>query len=344
MHSLVNLFNTKLESLPNEKYKVNFVKEFLIKSHAIKTLQFEMNNVLNFKAWNEQIFHFRQIKDSFLKRQSDESIDQVLFYVEDAIDQLFEELENQADDDEAYVSEEENDDKNTLWKDIVRTMYIDMAKQAVDFIFVEKTIAVLLDYTASVRDANNEPPSEAQLNFTQEDKQLKQALLNYRVSNQLKQKAYFLEAELHSISKELLNGANKNIELVKHVIKYGYPIPLTKASMIADIFDRFLIKSNIYGAGIELTIEDDQKNIVLKKKIKDGKAKLILKHFNGSVFLCQADHRASIGMSSDKPSEEYNAYFYEAFVSKMSFLKEKFPKKAETLRDGLLKEISIDTV
>lgn len=98
-------------------------------------------------------------------------------------------------------------------------------------------------------------------------------------------------------------------------------------------------RAQIYSSGIDLEIKDEENSaVILHHKIGDGKAKVCMRNFNGAVFICQSDYRASLGMSDQMSQETDNAFFYEAFVSKMKYLREKFPKQAETLRAGLLEE------
>lgn len=105
------------------------------------------------------------------------------------------------------------------------------------------------------------------------------------------------------------------------------------------MFDKFLESSGIYKSGISLEIKDQTNRNVLVS-YGTGKAKLLMREFNGFVYICQKDYRASIGMSDKMNEQEVdNAFFYEAFVSYLKYLKDKFPKKAETLREGLLREL-----
>lgn len=126
------------------------------------------------------------------------------------------------------------------------------------------------------------------------------------------------------------------MKIIRHAIKYGYPLPLSSANLVANAFERFLRESKIYSAGIDLLVQDDNGKVAVAHKVGGGKAKVHIRHFNGSVFICQSDYRASISMSDHMHEEVDSAFFYEAFVSHMKNLKEAFPNQAETLRAGLL--------
>jgi hypothetical protein len=359
------MFDKKLEQLPNNKYSIDFVKSYLKTTDALNSFnsfENELKNLLNFYAWDKQILYFKQIKASFKTQES--ILDRVnlikiegipldmQFYIEDAIDQIFQELQNRFDD-EGYESESSENKANEMqlcsmieslqsnsWKGALKELFISLAKKEINLVFIDKTIAIVLGYIASLRDTNM-AQSEAQLNFTQEDKSLKQALLEYSSSNQLQQKTQFLMGELHFVTRTLIDcgDINEHKKIIKNSIRYGYPLPISSASIIILAFHNFLNRSKVYSGGIEVEITDDNNNAVAKHKVDEGKAKFAIQHFNGLIFVCQSDYRASIGMSDKIYDEVDNAFFYEGFILKMKYLKNHFPKKAETLREGLLKEI-----
>lgn len=357
------MFDKKLEQLPTSKYSINFVKSYLKTTAALNSFnsyQTELSNLLSFYAWNTQILYFKQMKASVktpelllekIKLIKIEGIPlEMQFYIEDAIDQILQDLQNRFDDD-GYESESGENKANQIhfydtieslklscWKEALKLLFVCHAKKEIELVFIEKTIAIVLDYTASLRDTNI-PESEVQFNFTQEDKSLKQALIEYSSSNKSKQKAQFLKAELHFVTRRLieLGEINEQKKLIKNCIRYGYPLPLSSASIIVSAFNNFLKRSNIYNAGIEIEITDDNGNN--GAKYGQGKGKLQMRHFNGLIFLCQSDYRSFIGMSDQMYEEVYNAFVYEAFIFKLkAFITDQFPKKSETLREELLKE------
>ncbi|CAF1664350.1 unnamed protein product [Rotaria magnacalcarata] len=348
--SLMSTCQKKLQQLSKDKYTVEFVKSSLKKSFALNNLESEISNLLNFYAWNKQTFYFKTIRTAFKNNTplnktnflSAEGIPiELQFFIDDGIDQILEDFQKRIDD-EGYESDSHDNEilidsaNYENWKDAFEAVVIKLIQNAVDSVFIEKTISVILSYIAGLRDANM-PPSEAEISFNQEDKSLKLALVEYKSSNQSKRKAQFLMTELHSIiSKNVDICINKDI--IKTAIKYGYPLPLSSATLIVTVMDRFLTESKIYSAGINLIITDHENHDLVKFKTKDGKAKLQMRHFNGSVFLCQSDYRACIGMSDQMYEEVDEAFFYEAFIGYMKNLHSKFPRQAETLREGILKE------
>lgn len=93
-----------------------------------------------------------------------------------------------------------------------------MTRKAIEFTFVQKSVSVLLSYMASKRDEDLDP-SEAQFGFSQEDKQLKQALMEYSSANQSKQKTQFLLTELHLITKQLADVRVNTGNLIKRTFE-----------------------------------------------------------------------------------------------------------------------------
>jgi hypothetical protein len=367
--SLQDIFEKKVKNIPSNQYTLDIFKSLVKTSSTFSNLEKEIGNLLSFYAWNKQILYFRQIQACFNINKSEmlastaESIlvepvpDDMMFFVEDAIDQIIADLKTLFED-EAYESGADDSgdsdtetsqistlidsSKHKSWKDAFKAVFNELARKKIESAFVKNTISVILNYIASMRNANM-GPSEAQFEFVQEDKQLKQALLDYAHSNKSKRKTQFLIGELHKLTSELIELPSSDnrmkLELIKHSIKYGYPLPMSAAKPVADAFDRFLKKSKIYSAGLTLIISDDtEQNVALSYKIGDGKAKMHMRHFNGSVFICQADYRASIGMSDQMNEEVDNAFFYEAFIARMKMYKSNFPKQAETLRAGLLEQ------
>lgn len=221
----------------HDKYKVDFVKSFLKTSSALSHLESELNKMLNFHAWDKQIEYFKQVKASFEGKTTSIQMDRIhverlpihlLFFVEDAIEQMLKDLESRFDD-EAYESSAETSDsddietanlvdldKHKTWKEALTAVFSNRVHKSVEFAFIEKTISVVLGYIAAMRDTNMDP-SEAQFGFVQEDKQLKQALLEYTTSNQSKQKAMFLLAELHHISQKLIDS---DTHVIFHFLYY----------------------------------------------------------------------------------------------------------------------------
>ena len=100
--------------------------------------------------------------------------------------------------------------------------------------------------------------------------------------------------------------------------------------------DAFLTHKKIYSSGIELKIFDDSRKLIFESQIKEGKARMKLKQFDGFIFLCQKDYRNYTSIVNQTIDEVENIFCYEAFVGRMKHLREKFPKQAETLRAGLL--------
>jgi hypothetical protein len=356
--SFESIVNQKLSSLSKDKYTIEFIKSSLKSSFALENLESEIRNLLNFYAWKTQILYFKIIQASIgknvpLKNVIFEPVKglprELQFFIEDGIDQILEDFQRRIDD-QGYQSDENATMNDILidfvkcenWKDVFKAVTMKLTQKAIDSVFIEKTISIILSYIASLRDANT-PPSEAQISFNQEDKNLKQALVEYKSNNQSKRKAQFLMTELHSIISKAINSGDvrPNIGIVRMAIKYGYPLPLSCATLIATAIDQFLTKSELYSAGIFLEITDDDKRVHVQFKTKNGQAKLRMRQFNGSVFLCQSDYRAFVGMADQMYEEVDQAFFYEALTGYLKYLHFKFPRQAETLRDGVLKELEL---
>lgn len=271
------------------------------------------------------------------------------FYVSDALDQILDELRNRAEDAAHESDFGENIDNETElslsnqksyqnWIEFMKDVLESLTYRTVDSLFIEKTISIILSCMATMRNQNT-PPSEAEFSFSQADKQLKQSVFKYNVSNQTKQNSKFLNAEFYSIVKQIVNFADvkSQIQLVQHAIKYGQPLPLASAAIVTVAFDKFLQSSSIYSSGLHVQVKDKVGTVLAS--YGNGKAKLGINEFNGYVYICQTDYRASIGMRDQMNEEVDSAFFYEAFVSFKKYLRCKFPKKAESLREGLLKEL-----
>jgi hypothetical protein len=351
----------KIKDIPDNKYSLDIFNSFVKTSSTFSVLQSELINLLGYYAWTKQIMYFRKIKAWFDNKRplSDAEVQipiekiplEMMFFVEDAIDQILDDLKYRLD--ETTCKSNDTKDNETIndvlsnfdhsmhhnWKGALREEYETVVNKTIEISFISKTISIVLEYIVSLRNPN-ESLFEVQLEFLQEDKQLKQALLDYNCSNILMGKTQFLIEELHVLTSNLVDiGSDmQKHELIRHSIKYGYPLPLSAVKKVADAFNCYLKRSKIYSSGLELIITDDKKNIALSYKIEEGKAKIFMRHFNGLVFLCQADYRRSLGIA-DKMSEEVdNAFYYEAFIAHLKHLKKNFPKQAESLRAGLLQE------
>ncbi|UJR11290.1 hypothetical protein I4U23_015471 [Adineta vaga] len=352
------IVNQKLELLASNKYTIEFIKSSLKSSFALKNLESEISSLLNFYAWKIQLLYFKTIQISIqnnvpLKNVIFEPVQglpkELQFFIEDGIDQILEDFQKRIDD--AGHQSDENTTINDIlidcveyknWKDICKAVTMKFTQKSIDSLFIEQTISVILSYIASLRDANT-PPSEAQFSFNQEDKSLKQALAEYKSNYQSKRKAQFLMTELYSIISKTINANNvrSNINLIRIAIKYGYPLPLSCATLIATTIDQFLTKSKIYTSGVFLEITDDKKRVHVQFKTKDGRAKMCIRQFNGSVFFCQSDYRAFVGMVDQMYEEVDQAFFYEALTGYLKMIRPEFPRQAETLREGVLKELAL---
>ncbi|CAF1126244.1 unnamed protein product [Didymodactylos carnosus] len=356
--SFESIVNQKLGSLSKDKYTIEFIKSSLKSSFALKNLESEISNLLNFYAWKTQILYFKTIQTSIKKNVPLKNVifelvkglpRELQFFIEDGIDQILEDFQKRIDD-EGYESDENTTINDILidfvecenWKDVFKAVTMKFTQKTIDSVFIEQTISIILSYIASLRDANA-LPSEAQFSFNQEDKSLKQALVEYKSNNKSKRKAQFLMTELHSIISKAINSGDvrSNIGIVRMAIKYGYPLPLSCATLIATAIDEFLTKSKLYSAGIFLEITDDENRVHVQFKTKTGQAKLRMRQFNGSVFLCQSDYRAFVGMADQMYEEVDQAFFYEALTGYLKYLHSKFPRQAETLREGVLKELEL---
>ena len=342
--------------MAHDKYTIDFVKSSLGNSSALKNLQVEINELLNFSGWLLQVEYFARIHDAVKNNKPLKTVTlaseiglpyKYQFFFEDSIDEILEEFQKRIDD-EGYESDTttRSDASNDVlieaieyknWKDIFTAVTKHVIQKSIDSTLIEPSISIILNYLSSLRDANM-PPSEAQRNFNDEDKSVKQALIEYRASNQSKQKSQFLMNELNRIIHEVLTNsdANRSKAILKIAIRYGYPLPISAAKTVVTAMDIFLTKSGIYQAGITLKIVDNTQRVIAQHKIRDGKGKLVMQHFNGSIFLCQNDYRAYVGLSNQATEQTGDAFFYEAFTGYLKHLRPKFPKQAETLRDGIL--------
>lgn len=355
---LISALKDKINSLPNDKYTIDFVKESLEQSVAWKNIENETKNALTFLAWTVQVLYFNII-ESAVKRNlplnSDDfptptdlpEEDRLL--VEDAFDEIFKYFEKRTDD-EGYESDGQNNatdkindlfiettDECQNWKDVITIVFTKFLTKYVDSLFIEPTISIILNFITSLRDENL-PPSEVEMKFNQEDKSLKQALIEYKSNNEIKRKAQFLVTELYSIIQNTidLGDLNKNKSILKTIIKYGYPIPLSTVETVATAFNKFLFESGIYKSGIFLQVRDDKDRLLVEVKIGEAKGKIMMCQSSKFVFLCRADYFAYAGITNQMSETVDNAFFYEAFVGFMKN-QSKFPKGAETLREGLLK-------
>ena len=262
MKSLISICSEKLRHSSKDKYTVAFVKCVLQNSFSLKDLENEVNNSLNLFAWQTQIAYFNLIQDAVQNNASlknitfpfaKELLTEFQFFIEDAIDKILEEFENLADDkgyqiDVQSVKIDELKDIFTEvieydnWKNVFEASSTKLIQKAVDFFFVEQTTSTILAYIHSLRNVNL-PSSESELDFTLHDKSLKQALTEYNSANQSKQKTQFLMTELHSIIHKVIAFGDVNNNILKTAVKFGYPLPLSAAKIIAIAIDNFLTKS-----------------------------------------------------------------------------------------------------
>ena len=357
VNSLESTLMKKLYALPNDKYSVDFLKSNLRTSLAFKNLEIEINDLLNFFAWKIQIIYFKQIQTAFQKNTSLNNVNyqpaeqlptDIQFFIEDAFDEVIEEFQKRIDD-QGYESDQ-NDQNDIVdraftesikyknWKDAFKTVLDKLVQNAVDSVFVERTISVILDYIASVQDANH-PPSEAEVEFKNEDKSLKEALTEYNSNNQSKRKTQFLTSELHVIIQQVINSDQLNTSIIKTAIKYGYPLPLSATKTVAAAIDIYLTKKEFYKSGVLLEITDDNKNVLVRYSTKEAGAKIRMQQFNGTVFFCQADYNSYVGMSDQTIEEVKNVFVYEALVGYLKKLRELLPRQAETLREAILLQL-----
>ena len=356
LKSLVSTLEKTIGTLSKDKYTIDFVTSALENSFAWKDLQSEVNSLLNFYAWQIQIWYFAKVQTASRSnvplRDIDFNCSQAMpsefqFFVEDRIEQILEEFEKQTND-EGYESDS-SDTINDIftegvqydhWKDLFTAVCTNLMKHAIDSTFIEPTISVILSYIANSGDSNM-PPSEAQLSFIQEDKNLKQALTEYKSSNQSKSRTQFLITELHSIIHKVINSSHldQSKTILRIAVKYGYPLPLSAAKIVATAIDNFLTKFAIYTAGVFLKITDDEKRILVQFQTKNGKAKMIMRHIGGVIFVCRSDYHAYAGISEQTTEEVGNAFFYEALIGFLKHLHWAFPRQAETLREGILDEL-----
>ena len=353
--SLKSTFTKKLDALPNDEYSVNFLELNARPSLAFKNLEIEIKDLLNFFAWEIQVLYFKQIQTAFqentslnnLNYQSAEQLPaDIQFFIEDAFDEVIEEFKNIAHD----QGDESN--KNDIVgpitakaikyensKHAFKTVIDKLVQDAVDSVFVERTISVILGYIASVQDANL-PPSEAEVEFKNEDKSLKEALSEYNSNNQSKRKNQFLTTELHVIIQQIINNDQLNKGVIKTAIKYGYPLPISVAKIVATTIDNYLTKNEFDKSGILLEISDDNENVLVRYLTKtDACAKIRMRQLNGIVFFCQADYNRYVGMSDQAIEEVKNIFIYEALVGCLKDLRSELPRQAETLREGILLEL-----
>lgn len=320
-------------------------------------------SVLRFYAWTKQILYFQHIQACLRTEQpvslSHKSIQieglpaDMQFFVDEALDQLLDDLRAHEDKyDEAYESEQSGDDRETdydvlldttanTWKAALLAVYVNVAIKCVELGFVETTTSVVLTYMNSMRiGAANIDPSEAAFEFGQEDKQLKQALVEYVSSSRSKQKSQFLTAQMHRTCLELVaSDPTVNRRLVQHAIRYGYPLHMSAAKLIAQALDALLRRYNISNWGVDLKVQDESGKSLIEHKVRDGFVKVHIRQFGEAVFICQADYRASIGMSDQMNEEVDTVFVYESLLAHQKHLKSRFSKQAETLRAGLLKEL-----
>lgn len=105
--------------MPDDCFAVKSFRTFVESSSAYSALQSELSNLLNFAAWRIQIAYFNEIKRSFENEQplidainkvtiQHAMLDKMLFFVEDAIDQILDDLKERFED-EAYVSGESDE-------------------------------------------------------------------------------------------------------------------------------------------------------------------------------------------------------------------------------------------
>jgi hypothetical protein len=365
--SLMTVLTRKLETLTESEYTPDLFKTVIKTTLAVSNLQSELNTLLNNHAWNAQIFYYKRIKACFdndvplsydaLQIPIEGLNEATLFFVDDAIDQILSDLLSQSKNTGHKSNADECVDKGLSclvdslkcqnWKDAFIIVYEELVRKSIQFAFIEKMVSVVFAYMASMRNKNLDP-SSIQLEYNQEDKRIKQTIMECSATDESKCKSQYLTGELHRITVSLISNSiilgiemQQTRTLVSHAIKYGYPLPLSSAKLLVEILDGFLKRSNIYSGGIDLSISaGDENNLtVVTCKIGDGKAKVNMRHFGGSVFICQLDYRASIGMSNRMHSEVDNAFVYEALVYYLKHIRTKFPKQAESLREGLLNEI-----
>lgn len=356
MKSLLLCLDKKLKALPENVYTVNLIKSVLKNCTVWKNLQNELIQSLHLYARLMQIACFANIRRAIENNQSLESIrvqpidglpEEFKFFIAEAMDEILEELGKRSDD-QGYESDSEVNSGPAIdillrhegykgWKDAMTASIGKLIEISTDSMLIEPSINIILNYLSSVREINV-PPSATQLAFNEEDKSLKQALIEYKSSNESKRKTQFLMSELYTIIQQAVDCTitNRDVDIMKCAIRYGYPIPISAARFLINLIDAFLTHKNIYSAGIELKIVDDSQNLLFKYQIKDGKARMQLKQFDGFIFLCQTDYRNYASIANQTIDEVENIFCYEAFVGHMKHLRKNFPKQAETLRAGCL--------
>uniref|UniRef100_A0A914YM90 Uncharacterized protein n=1 Tax=Panagrolaimus superbus TaxID=310955 RepID=A0A914YM90_9BILA len=203
---------------------------------------------------------------------------------------------------------------------------------------MDPSICIILAYYSSLQNQSL-PSTSLEESINEKDKELKQALSEYTENNKTMQKSKFLSEEFIQIIHKCLETDPLNENLLKSVIKYGYPLPVSVAPKIIDIINHWIISEKINDSGISLQVLDINNNNKHSKEYGNGEIKISVHPFNDQLFICQSDFYFNAGISASDAATSDNtlkAYFYEGIIEQLKFLKSKFPKQGESFREILL--------
>uniref|UniRef100_A0AC35GU98 Uncharacterized protein n=1 Tax=Panagrolaimus sp. PS1159 TaxID=55785 RepID=A0AC35GU98_9BILA len=230
---------------------------------------------------------------------------------------------------------------NSINHKTLKDILLESIADSIQKSYISPTISIISSYYSSLKDEQL-PPSSSDAYFDHHDKDLKQALADYNQTNQSKKRSEFLTKDFLETIHQCLQVKPLNIDLLKTIIKYGYPLPISVSQKIAKTIHEYLLKSKIYSAGISLEVFDEaisDKKLICQK-YGEGKARLNLRPLSGHLFICQADYHSYIGMlDASEVDDTEKAYFYERLLGFLKHLKKHFPKQGDSLREILLKNM-----
>uniref|UniRef100_A0AC34F413 Chloroplast protein-transporting ATPase n=1 Tax=Panagrolaimus sp. ES5 TaxID=591445 RepID=A0AC34F413_9BILA len=213
-------------------------------------------------------------------------------------------------------------------------------------IYVEPSMKLISVYLLECR----KPPQLASMaSFSANDVNLKKILTDFNDSNNSKKNSKALKEATFKLIQNLLEKFPNDKSIYRFAFKYGYPLPLKSAEMIAMAIHNTLCADHkpkvSYKSGVTLKIFDQIQtdNITSEtplftfKTASTAKMNVQIGHVNHQLFLSQHDFEAYFG---DKSTEDSNiAFFYEGLIKALPMVKGYFPRYHESFRESLIKYI-----
>ncbi|KAE9548231.1 hypothetical protein FO519_008556, partial [Halicephalobus sp. NKZ332] len=165
----------------------------------------------------------------------------------------------------------------------------------------------------------------------EDDAVLKKAISNDHFENKTQTKVLFLRKELITFVFDRIRYSPNNKKLLKHAIKYGYPLPLEVMKTVADAIEIAITEAQFYKSGFVLIVTSEEKEVINYKTKSSGKMKISLEAHGGKLYLCQKDFQENTGLPGTEEGKKL-PFIFEAYIGTFKHLTPKFAKKEETMR------------